>query len=313
MTRENRALLLSAAVALLMGFVGVSFALLTGSGAILLDGLFNLTYFAVALVTLRVARLAIRPDSAEYPFGHAYFESLVNAGKGLLIFGISAVALVDSLVALFTGGRDVVAGLAILYAAFATIVCSLTAWWLRRQQRAVSSPLVDADVENWLLNSVISATVFVAFCMVPLAHRLGWEAVAPYVDPLLVAGVVLIFLGVPIRLASRAIMELLNRAPPPAITNPVRQAIEQALEPLPVDKLYVRMVRPGRTLYVAIHVVLPTDFRIGGLAELDAVRVRLDRAVRGVHGNAVVDAMFTADERWAAPKAGDGEAVIETA
>ncbi|MCC5812400.1 MAG: cation diffusion facilitator family transporter [Ectothiorhodospiraceae bacterium] len=312
MKAENRALLMSAAVALLMGIAGVVFAVLTNSGAILLDGLFNLTYFAVAVVTIRVARLATRPDSPEFPFGHAYFESLVNAGKGLLIFGISAVALVDSLVALFTGGRAVEAGLAILYAGFATTVCSFTAWWLRRQQKLAGSPLVDADVENWLLNSIISATVFLAFCMVPLAQWLGWNVIAAYIDPLLVACVVLIFLGVPIRLASRAIMELLNRTPPAGIADPVRLAIEQALVTQPVSRLYVRMVRPGRTLYVIIHVVLPADFPVERLATLDALRLRLDQAVRQVHPQVVVDALFTADERWAAPKAGDGRAVIET-
>ena len=50
---ETRALLLSTVCALVMGAIAIFVALATGSGAILLDGAFNLCFFATALVTLR--------------------------------------------------------------------------------------------------------------------------------------------------------------------------------------------------------------------------------------------------------------------
>lgn len=304
MKSERRALLLSTIMSLVMGTVGVSFAVLTGSGAILLDGLFNLTYFIVALATVRVARLSTRPDSEEFPFGYAYFESLINAGKGLLILGVSAVALVDSLIALTTGGRDILAGLAIAYATFATIACTLTALKLRRAYRDHPTPLIQADVENWLINSLVSGAVLLAFCLIPLARLLGWDAITPYVDPLLVTLVVLICLGMPVRLAWRAVMELLDRAPPVHVTHPVREAIDRSLAPLPVKTLYVRMVRPGRTLFVTVHLVLPEDYPVETLKALDEIRARLDAAVRRVHPRVVTDVLFTAEERWAAPTTG---------
>lgn len=304
MTTERGALLVSVWAALSMAIVGIALALLTNSRAIMLDGLYNLTYFAVGLVTLRIARLAVQPDSAEFPFGHAYFESLINGSKGLMILGISALALLDSGVALFSGGRAVVASLAIAYATFATALCSLTAWWLRRRQRQLDSPLVQADCENWVLDAVISAAVLAAFCLAPAFHALGWSAAARYIDPVLVAAVVIVFLGVPVRMARQALLELLNRTPDAAISGPVTAAIDGVLSRLPVRERYVRMVRPGRTLYVAVHAVLEEDFAVERLATLDHLREEIDRAVRGVHARAVVDAMFTADRRWAAPSAG---------
>ncbi len=61
------------------------------------------------------------------------------------------------------------------------------------------------------------------------------------------------------------------------------------------------MVRPGRQLYVIIHVVLPPDHPIANLAELDVVRDRLQRAVSAVYPQQVTDTLFTADPRWAEP------------
>lgn len=304
MTAERQTLLLSAIMAAVLGGVGVTFALYTGSRAILLDGLFNLTYFAVALVSVRVARLSLAPDNEEFPFGFAYFESLVNAAKGLLILGISVVALIDSLVAFATGGREILAGAAILYAGFATVACAATALAMRRAYRRHPTPLIRADLENWLVNTAVSGAVLMAFCGIPVVRAIGWHAVTPYVDPLLVTAVVLICLGVPIRMAWGAIMELIDRAPPTDIRQPVTRAIHAALADLPVRHTYIRMVRPGRTLFVTAHVVLPPDYPVTSLTSLDAIRQRVDDAVRQLQQRVVTDVLFTADPQRAAPTAG---------
>ncbi len=117
MRSERAALVLSTAAAALLAAVGIAAALFTGSGAILLDGLFNLCFCVTALFTLRVARLLARPDDERYPFGYLFFEPLINTVKGLLILGVSAFALVDAIIALARGGREVAFGLAVLYAA----------------------------------------------------------------------------------------------------------------------------------------------------------------------------------------------------
>lgn len=304
MKTERATLLLSSLAALFLGLVGVAFAIITNSRAIMLDGVFNAIYFAVGLVTLRIERLTHEPDNPTFPFGHAYFESLVNAGKGLIILGISVIALADSGMAIATGGRAIIASWAIGYALLATVVCGATALWLRRVAPRFDSPLVSADVENWKLNAVVSAAVLAGFCLAPVLAAFGWQAAARYVDPVLVAAVVILFLGVPVRLAHGSILELLNRAPVPAIQGPVTHAIDAVLQRLPVTERHVRMVRPGRTLYVLVHVVLEEDFRVGSLGDLDALRAEIDASVRQLHPRALVDVMFTADPRWAAPSAG---------
>ncbi len=304
MKTERHALLLSAIMALILGVVGVTMAIVTDSRAILLDGLFNLTYFAVALVAVKVAALTSRPDNDEFPWGYASFESLINAGKGLLILGITAIALYDSLLALFSGGREIFAGPAIAYAAFATLACAATALLLYRAYRREPMPLLRADLQNWLVNTAVSGAVLLAFCAIPVAGVLGLQALTPYVDPLLVAVVVLICLGVPIRMAGSAIMELLGRAPSQAVVAPVRGTIDQVLAPLPVERVYVRMRSPGRIVFISVHVVLPPDFPVQSLTTLDSIRQELDTAIRRRHPRVILDVLFTADERWAAPTAG---------
>ena len=82
---ENQYLLISTIGNLLLGCVGIAFSLVSSSQAIMLDGLFNLSYFAAGLFTIKVASLLIQGDDERFPYGYAFFEPLVNGIKGLLV------------------------------------------------------------------------------------------------------------------------------------------------------------------------------------------------------------------------------------
>ncbi|WP_295720172.1 cation diffusion facilitator family transporter [uncultured Halovibrio sp.] len=305
MRTETDALMLSAGMALFLGVTGLVLSVITGSQVILLDGLFNLIYSVMAFLSVRVARLLAMPDNEKYPFGHAYFESLVNAAKGLLILGISLLALGDSVLVLLSGGREIVAGLAILYSVIATTSSIMTFVLLRRARRHTTSPLVEADFANWWINTVISASVLLAFCLIPLAEAVGFSVITPYVDPLMVATVVVLFcLSTPFRMASDAIKELLNRAPPKHVRQPVHDVVEAVVEEWGAQDFSLRMVRPGRTLYLLVHVVLPAASDNGTLGQQDRIRTDLDGRLRRIVPSLVLDVVFTADPRWAAPTNG---------
>jgi predicted Co/Zn/Cd cation transporter (cation efflux family) len=305
MKTESGALILSTVAALAIGIVAMAAAVLSGSQAILLDGLYNLAFFVTALFTLRVARLLARPDDATYPFGYLYFEPLINTVKGLLILGVSGYALVNSVIALFSGGQDLTLGPALVYAAAATATCAATWLVLRRANRRLGSPLIGADIGNWAVNTVISAGVFAAFVLAFLLKRAGLDTAALYVDPVLVGLVVLISLGVPIRMAGEGLLALLNRAPPARITAAIEAVVRDRLSDLPHRAIYVRTVKPGRTAYVTIHVLLPENAALD-LAAADALRRRVIDALVAAHAPVIVDVVFTAIEEYAAPTAGFG-------
>jgi predicted Co/Zn/Cd cation transporter (cation efflux family) len=303
MRSERAALLVSAAAALVIGSVGVAAALATGSGAILLDGLFNLCFFGTALVTLRVATLLARPDDERYPFGYLFFEPLINSVKGLLILGVSLFALFDALVALATGGRAVAFGPAMLYAAFATLACLAVTLGLRRARAAAASPLVDADIDNWTVNTAISGGVLAGFVAAAALERAGLRTAAAHVDPAMVALVVLVSIAVPVRMAGTGLMALLNRAPAPHVVAGMEAAVRGALGDLPLARLYVRAIQPGRTTYVVVHALVPPGTPLA-LDHADRLRGAVIAALAARHAPVIVDVVFTGVEAYAAPTTG---------
>jgi predicted Co/Zn/Cd cation transporter (cation efflux family) len=278
----------------------VLFSVLTDSQAILLDGLFNLTYFATALFTIKVASLLGRGESEEFPMGYVFFEPLVNGFKGLLILGASALALVGALEALFEGGRAISAGLATVYGVFATVACWSIALITRRSGIQSGSPLVKTDATSWTVNAAISSAVLLTFISIFVIRGTALEPLTPYVDPVLVFVVVAISLGIPIRMAWQALMEFLNRTPSAELVSEMRQAIGDSLAELPVQRLVIRVVQPGRTRMVLAHVVLPEEFAFTSLSEADRLRERADAALKDRHGTTILDLVFTTDPKWCA-------------
>lgn len=300
---EHRYLVISAGGNLSMAVLGTLFAIAADSQAILLDALFDITYFVAALFTFKVARLVHREDDDRFPYGYAYFEPLVIGIKGLLVFGVSIMALAAAVETLFAGGRTISVGWAILYAVLATLGCVTVAIVIRSGARKSASPLLHADAENWVVNAAISACVLVAFASIFLLRDTAYESLIPYVDPAIVIAVVLISISIPVRMAWQAMMELLNRAPPEEITRQVRTILAMSTARLPVQEVFVRVIQPGRTRIVLAHVVLPDSYHIGTLEALDRVRADSVQRLQEAHLATILDLIFTSDRVWGAPEA----------
>ena len=304
--QEKYYLKMSAVGNILVGCVGVVVAVISASQAILLDGLFNLTYFGTSLFTIKVATLVARGDDERFPFGYSFFEPLVNGIKGTLVFGVSIMALIGSIQALLSGGRTIAAGMAIAYGVFASTVCWALALIMRRGIKKTHSPLVDADAKNWLVNAAVSSCVLVAFAGIFLLRALGLDHWTPYVDPIVVLTLVAVSIGVPVRMAWHALMALLNKAPEPQITAQVTEIVDASLANLPVKERFVRVLQPGRQRIVQVHVVLPADYPPVDLNTLDEIRLQTYQALKKTHAATFADILFTTDRQWGAPLADGG-------
>lgn len=297
MSDERAVLRLSAFACLGIGIVGVGCAWLTGSEAILLDGSFNLTYFAMGLFTLKVLDWVERGDDERFPFGYGFFEPLVNGMKSLLVSGVSLMALFGAIDALFSGGRPINLGGAVVYGVVASAACWSLALLTSRARRRVDSPLVEADAETWLVNAAVSSAVLVAFVSVAVLEHLAYTAIVPYVDPLLVTLVVLLSIAIPVRIAWSSMMALLNRAPAPNVVATARRVVSAGLAGLPVRDVAVRVIKPGRLHMVGAHVLLEPG-RSPVMPELDAARRRVGEGLLAHDPSVILDVIFTEDPTW---------------
>ena len=298
---ERGALWLSGIAALGLGVLALVAAVATGSVAILLDAAFNLTFFLIALATLRVARLVRQPDDKDYPFGYQQHEPLINLVKALLVIAVSAYALVDSILVLVRGGAEVAAGSALVYSALALVVSGAVWLRLRRAAPGLRSPLVDNDLANWMVNTAIAAGMVLAFATALLLDATGRGGAAASIDAAFVVAVVVLTIAVPLREARDALGGLLQEAPDDTTLDAVRADVARALAGLGEERFYLRVQKPGRTTYVLLHVLLPPDGQGLTIAEADRWREKVLAGLAPRHAPLDLDMVFTGDPVFAAP------------
>ncbi len=304
--KERTALLVSLVACLLISVLAISFFLASSSQAVLLDGAFNILFFGLGILTLRVQRLVQQPSSRQFPYGYASFEPLLNTFKGLTLLGVSGMALLPAVRALFTGGRVMDPGLGAVYGGLAAVIASVVALLQKRAARLTQSPLVHADAQNWIANATVSAAVALAFAGVFFARARGIAWVVPYVDPTIVTAVVLVTLPVPIEMIRKGVGELLLQGPDEATQSRFVECVRGAIPRDATVDVDLRMARVGRRNFVSVCCLVQGESEPVLIAELDGVREAIRQSLRRADPTATVDVTFTTSPVWSSDRLSEG-------
>jgi len=296
---EQTALKWSVIGSLFMGVLGIVFAILTRSEAILLDGFFSFIGFIMGVLTLKVARLVLQPDDEKFQFGYAFFEPFFNTIKGLVILLVCGFAVTSGVIAILHGGRELSLGYALVYTVIAMAGCFLLDVVQRKKAKKAESPLLELDAKNWLIDGVMSCVVAAAFLAAFLLQGSKWAYIIPYVDPGLVVLMVLFMLHIPLRTIRDSIGELLQIAPPPELQDQVRIRLDDAIKEFPAEKKIIRMTKVGRYFYVLLYLIVSPQHSNQNITEMDSLREKAYQEIKDLHPALAMDMVITQEEKWA--------------
>lgn len=284
-----------------MGFVilGLGFAVLTNSDAILFDGIYSLIAFCIALLTLRVAKLAERPDDERFHFGYTAMEPTLNLFKALFILVACVYALTEAVRGLLAGGNQTEYGLAVLYGVIATAGCFTVAWLMHRSSRQHRSDLVRVESKTWLVDGLLSGAVLLGFSVAWWLEQSPWSRYAPLVDPLLLTAIVLVALPIPLGILHESLREIVNMAPPVSVVDDIEQRLLASLSEVDYEHVELRVTKRGRNTYLLVHVVVSESFALRSVAELDAIRQASEAALVAWNRQIVMDMLFIRDRSLA--------------
>lgn len=291
---EIQALRVSIAGALMMALLGLLFAWLTSSEAILLDGVFSGISFIMALLTLRVARLVKRPDDDHFHFGYAHFAPLINVIKSLLMISLCLFATAAAIGSLLSGGRALQMGTAVIYGGISTLGCIVIATYLWRGAKRTGSVLVELDARAWIVDTLLSAAVLISFVGGYAASGSRFTPYVDYLDPLLVTILCLVSLPIPLKILRHNGREVLLFAPDTALQQQVDDIFREQSAPLDIRDYRIRLLKMGNTLNILIHAQLAAGAAVN-VEELDAVRRRFMEALKVLNLHGVADVVFVGD------------------
>lgn len=296
MNLEQKALKTTLIGNLSLGLLGIVFSLVASSEAVLLDGLFSFINFVMALISIRIANQVEQKDDEYFPFGYAVFEPILNISKGLILMAVSIYAATSAIDIIISGGQKASTSVVVIYALVSAFACSAYSVWLRRLNRYCKSPIISTDVENWMIDGLISGGVALAFSLVFLLRGTAFEFITPYVDPTLVVLIVALTLPIPIKVIRENWSQIIG-ATDPCLASDIRNVIETVLHDQGVLQLHVRQGRLGRVLYVQIYLVMATGNSMK-LSDQDALRSRIDQSLQRIAEVLALDVIFTEESDW---------------
>ena len=175
MRMEKIIMQISALSGLAIGAMEFIMFLLTGSQAILIDGLYDWMGVVIILSYVFIQPLLYRPVSEKTPYGYAQIETVFVLVKCSILICMTVYIIFDNLKILFggAGGNQVDSGFIARFELAVFLIC-LVAWLvLRYFSKKIDAPMISAEMMEWRLDVYLTFGSFVGFSIVPLLQRLG--------------------------------------------------------------------------------------------------------------------------------------------
>ena len=291
---EHKTILISVLGALFMALLGIGFGIFTNSEAILLDGLFSLTSFVIASITLRISSLINIKATKDYHFGLASLEPMINLTKGMVMLVLCSFAAIDATQVILRGGHKLDGLYALVYACIAGSGCFLVFAIVNKNAKRSASPILQADATNWLIDAIISAAVGVAFLFAYILKDTSINAFIPFLDSSLVVIIVIAVSPLPVKLIITNFHQGMLGAPPQSSQKNIIESIEHILNDSGHIASKYRMVQLGRHTFTTVDLTVSHSKPVG---ELDSYRNKINTWTRINQPNLTVDLIFHGSEK----------------
>lgn len=294
---EQQVLKISIAVTFLLAVAGILFGLMSGSLAIVFDGMFNMVDTAMSILALLVARLLTSTGSRRFQYGYWHVEPMALVFNGSILILLCAYALINAIGSLLSGGRELNFDWAFVFALLMSILSIGMYIFIRQKNLKLNSEFLRLDTQSWLISASISSSLLVAFGIATFMEDTRYHNLAPYVDPLILTALTACLIFVPMGAVRDAMRDMFLIAPFD-LDEKVRGFLDELTlrEGFKTYSSYVAKI--GRAQFIEIHIVVPIGYPISGIEALDAIRLEIAAIVGGEGPKLWLTIAFTTDERW---------------
>lgn len=227
---------------------------LTGSVALLSDGLESIVNVATAIAALIAIRVAAQPEDDKHPYGHHKAEFFSAALESAMII-VAAILILREAYGGFLAPRPLDAPLeGLLINGLASGINALWCWLLISQGKKLRSPALAADGHH-LLSDVVSS-LGVAFGVL-LVVVTGWTIL----DPILAAIVAVNILWSGWKVMASSLSGLMDEAVPPEVLARIHDVIA-ANATGAIEAHDVRTRHAGKATFLDFHLVVPGDMSV---------------------------------------------------
>jgi cation diffusion facilitator family transporter len=293
---EQGTLKFSIALTVFLGVLGVASGLVTGSQAIIFDGMYSFVDVVPTIVSLLVVKLIARGTSPRFQFGYWHLEPLVAVLRDSILTVACIYAAIDAVKTLTSGGHDVEYGRAALWAGALCVIGFAMTLFLSRRAKALQSPMLKLDARSWVVSAFLSLALLIGFAIATALAGTPLQGWIPYLDAIALLGMALIMLPMPLIGLWRSMSDVLQVAPDELDTR-VHAVMDSVVKERQFLDYSSYIAKAGRGRFVEIHVLVSPESRID-TATADAIRRDVSDRLGARTPTFWLTIDFTADRGW---------------
>ena len=296
---EQRLLWQSAWLMFLVAVSGTVMGVVTGSSAVLLDGIVSFMAVIIKIMMIMTSKLISRETSKRFQYGYWQFEPLVLMVEGFFTLLFVLYAFMTGITDLLGSGHTVEAGPIVVYAAFFTVVDSAYYFYVRQLNKRLKSNLVKFDNISWSIDAVLAAGILISFAFAWALEQTEWASYARYVDSIVLIALSVQMMPSAIKILVPSTKQIIGLVPT-ALHEQIQAIMDDFMERYHFKDYVTSIQEYGKTRFIEIDILLPKNYEAQRVEDMDKIRNEIDAAIGGRADEKWVTITFTTTKRWMA-------------
>jgi predicted Co/Zn/Cd cation transporter (cation efflux family) len=150
------------------------------------------------------------------------------------------------------------------------------------------------EYKNWFIDTIISASIGVAFITSYFLQNTNLESWVKYTDPVITLAIIAFIIKLPLTTINTGIKEMLLSAPDDEIVNKIDLIIKDVISGYDFKDYNFKATKTGREIYLLIHIQVISDK--AGLCSIktqDKVREEIKLQLNKHFDNVKLDVAFS--------------------
>jgi cation diffusion facilitator family transporter len=288
--KELFVLRISTILTVIYAVIGIFIAILSDSLTLFVDALHSVVDVVVSVLAIFVVRKIQEPPNPHYNYGYAKYEPFMTAVDGLLIMAICAGSIVGSV-------QDIVhpepvkhVEAIIIYSFISIFICIGFGLYMKSIGDRISSELLKADSQLWIIEGIVSAGVCLAFAVSDVISYSVWSGYANYVDPIMSIILCLGLLYEPLKIVWGSFQDLVDARPDDEANERIEAVVHRMAEKYYLlGVAWIKTRKAGRKRFLTVcYKIEPTR----NIKEMEEIRNDMENEVRQTAPEMDVDVHF---------------------
>lgn len=254
----------------------ITIGLLSGSLAVISDGIDSASDVVISLVMLFTSRIISRPPDRQYVYGYEKAESIATKVLSLVIFYAGLQMLISTIDNLFTSSTKQMPGLMAIYVTVFSIIGKLgLALYQYRQGKKVDSSLLMANAKNMRNDVIISVGVLLGLVFTFTLNL-------PILDTITGLIISLFIIRTAVKIFIESNVELMDGVHDTSVYNKIFEAVDRV--PQASNPHRVRSRQMGNMYLIALDIEVDGDMTLNKAHEIaNAVENSIKQSIENVY------------------------------